>query len=87
MCDRELSDPKTTRLAEAIFAEILKQFDADGPVAPSAEQGMRYVLFEGCVDLVKEAAALSKRCCMEYPDIETILEAVPTERTTSHSVG
>lgn len=87
MCDRELSDPKTTRLAEAIFAEILKQFDADGPVAPSAEQGMRHVLIEGCIDLVKVAAALSKRCCMEYPDIETVLEAAPAERTISHGLG
>lgn len=80
MCERELSDPKMHRLAEAIFAEIQKQFDADGPVVPTAEQGMRQVFIEGCIDLVKVAAALSKRCCMEFPDIETIAEAGPPTR-------
>ena len=79
MCERELSDPKMNRLAEAIFAEIQKQFDADGPIVPSAEQGMRHVVIEGCIDLVKVAAALSKRCCMEFPDIETVAEDAPAE--------
>lgn len=83
MCDRELSDPKMNRLAEAIFVEIQKQFDVDGPIVPSAEQGMRHVLIEGCIDLVKVAAALSKRCCMELPDIETVVD----ERQRKSSVS
>jgi hypothetical protein len=47
MCERELSDQTINRLAEAISAEILKQFDASGPAAPSPDQSMRNVLIEG----------------------------------------
>ena len=73
MCERELTDPRMSRLAEAIFIEIRKQFE-DGPMQPNAEQAMRHVLIQGSIDLVKVAAALSKRCCVDFPDVETVGE-------------
>lgn len=74
MCERQLSDPRMNRLAEAIFIEIQKQFEPGCPMTPTASDGMQHVQIEGSIDLVKIAAALSKRCCMNLPDIETVGE-------------
>lgn len=75
MCERELADPQLHRLAKAIYTEICKQLDRDGPAAAvvSAEAGMRNVTVTGHIDLVKVAAALSKRCRLQLPDVETIV--------------
>lgn len=77
MCERELDDPQLQRLANAIFVEICKQFDAESPAAPMicGPGGMRDVLVEGHIDLLKVAAALNKRCCVLMPDVETITDA------------
>lgn len=77
MGERELADPQLQRLAKAIYVEICKQFDARGPAAPQvcSEGGMRNVMIEGHLDLMKVAAALTKRCCVLMPDIETIPDA------------
>lgn len=74
MCERELADPQVQRLAQAIYAAICKQFDAESPTAPMVcgQGGMRDVLVEGHLDLLKVAAALNKRCCLQMPDIETV---------------
>jgi hypothetical protein len=84
MCERELADPQLHRLAKAIYTEIRKQLDGDGPAAPvvSAEAGMRNVIVTGHIDLVKVAAALSKRCCLQLSDIETI---APSAEKTARS--
>lgn len=76
MCEKELADPQLQRLANAIFVEICKQFDTESPTAPMicGQGGMRDVLVEGHIDLLKVAAALSKRCCVQMPDIETIAD-------------
>lgn len=74
MCERELADPQVQRLAQAIYTAICKQFDAESPTAPMVcgQGGMRDVLVEGHLDLLKVAAALNKRCCLQMPDIETV---------------
>lgn len=76
MHERELGDPQLQRLAKAIYVEICRQFEAEGPTAPMicGQGGMHDVLVEGHIDLVKVAAALAKRCCVNMPDIETIAE-------------
>jgi hypothetical protein len=74
------------RLAKAIYVEIRKQFDCAGPSVPVVcdQAGMRNVHVEGHIDLVKVAAALSVRCCVQMPDIETVDEpgsAVPSKKS------
>lgn len=84
MPDHEVS-PQLHRLAKAIYAEIRKQFDCAGPSVPMVcdHSGMRDVLVQGHIDLVKVAAALSMRCCVQMPDIETVDEARPAGRSKS----
>ena len=81
MCEKEMADPQVQRLAQAIYAAICKQFDAESPTAPMVcgQGGMRDVLVEGHLDLVKVAAALNKRCCLQMPDIETVAAMRPDD--------
>jgi hypothetical protein len=53
-----------------------------GPTAPMiSEQGsLRNVLIEGQIELVKVAAALSMRCCVHLPEVETVKEHGLEER-------
>lgn len=76
MCEHELTAQEMEQLARAIYGEICRQFDADGPCVPQvcASNGMRGVMIEGEIDLVRVAATLAKRFCIRIPEIETIAE-------------
>lgn len=71
------ANPQLHKLARAIYVEIRKQFDCAGPSVPMIcdQAGMRDVLVEGHIDLMKVAAALSVRCCVQIPDVETVDES------------
>lgn len=81
MCDQE-ANQQLNRLARAIYVEIRKQFDCSDPSVPmiSEQGGLRNVLIEGQIDLVKVAAALSMRCCVQLPEVQTVSDHVPEER-------
>lgn len=74
MCEHELTAQELERLARAIYGEICRQFDGDGPSVPTvcSQSGMRGVLIEGHVDLIRIASTLAKRFCVRLPDIETV---------------
>lgn len=76
MCEHDLTALEMERLARAIYGEICKQFDSDGPAVPvlCSQAGMRDVLIEGHVDLIRVASTLAKRFCVRVPEIETIGE-------------
>lgn len=73
MCP-ELTGRQAEHLARAIYTELCRQFDASGPTSPqvSGEAGMRSVIIEGEVDLVRLASTLAKRFCLRVPEIETV---------------
>lgn len=63
-------------VALAIYREIRKQCEMNAPSCPtvSGDGGMRNVLIEGQVDLLKVAAVLTRRFGSRVPDIETVEE-------------
>ncbi|HEV7318236.1 MAG TPA: hypothetical protein VGO04_06465 [Ensifer sp.] len=77
------SNQHLARLANAIYVEIRRQFDCAGPSVPVVcdHAGMRDVFVEGHIDLLKVAAALSARCCVQMPDIETVDEPMSAGRS------
>jgi hypothetical protein len=74
MCEHELTAREMEHLARAIYGEIRKQFDAEGPSIPAicSEAGMSDVLIEGHVNLTRVASTLAKRFCVRLPEIETV---------------
>jgi hypothetical protein len=74
VCEHELTAQEMEQLARAIYGEICRQFDADGPCVPQIcdGSGMRGVIIEGEIDLIRLASTLAKRFCIRIPEIETV---------------
>jgi hypothetical protein len=79
MCERELADPELLRMAHVIYVEMSRQLGGEARAMIDADHNLREVVFEGSIDLLKVAAALSKRCCVHPSDVETIAEVATAD--------
>jgi hypothetical protein len=75
MCERELSDPDLLRMAQVIYVEMTRQMGMNSRAMIDADHNLREVILDGSLDLVRVAAALSKRCCVHPSNVETITES------------
>jgi hypothetical protein len=88
LAGQDLAAKDMERLAREIYGEICRQFDADGPCVPRIcdQSGLRSVIVEGQIDLIRLASTLAKRFCVRMPEIETVgdlnaVEAAPQRAT------
>lgn len=82
-------DQQIEEIARMIYSEINRQMDSEflSTSAVIEAGGLRHVLIEGHIDLIRVATALARRLGLSIPEVETVPEnaelAAPFKRIGS----
>jgi hypothetical protein len=72
-------DEQIAEIARMIYSEINRQMDSESLSTSAVIEagGLRHVLIEGQIDLIRVASALARRLGLSIPEVETVAEAEP----------